>query len=469
MRTFQYSDAKSHKFWTIDVQANAFTVTYGKVGAAGQTQTKSFATPEKTQAEADKLIREKLGKGYVETTPKANVSEAEALEAAIRANPDDRTVHAAYADYLTERGDPRGEFIQVQLALEDESLPAAERKQLQTREKELLKAHAKNWLGAWAGHEDARHPGYDWQAPQAWDPYKFTRGLPTCVEVGDLTVNLAREIVKAPTLGFVRELIVHGIDYEEGDYEEGLDTEGADEHPSQYVLLRWPQLRHIRVFRFGGADPVDDYDDWCPYSCHTPGDHVSDFVKQMPDIEELHVMAHFREDLDKLAALPMPRLRTLLLYHGWNYPLEKLSKNPSLTNLRELYCHPHALEGGDEPYIQLAGLRAVCRSKVLTNLTHLQLRLADFGDAGIEEIIKSGILKRLKVLDLRHGIITADGAIALADCPDVKNLDRLDLSWNRIGAAGTTALRETGVSVNVEHQQIANQEDWETFGHGDIE
>ena len=57
MRTFQYSDAKSHKFWNIDVQGTSFTVTFGKIGTAGQTQTKTFPTPAKAQAEADKLIR----------------------------------------------------------------------------------------------------------------------------------------------------------------------------------------------------------------------------------------------------------------------------------------------------------------------------------------------------------------------------------------------------------------------------
>ncbi len=71
MRTFQFSDAKSHKFWNIDVSGNSFTVTYGKVGTAGQSQTKSFPTPAKAQEAADKLIKEKTGKGYLETTPKA--------------------------------------------------------------------------------------------------------------------------------------------------------------------------------------------------------------------------------------------------------------------------------------------------------------------------------------------------------------------------------------------------------------
>ena len=43
MRTFQFSDAKSHKFWNIDVQGKSFTVTFGKIGTAGQTKTKEFA------------------------------------------------------------------------------------------------------------------------------------------------------------------------------------------------------------------------------------------------------------------------------------------------------------------------------------------------------------------------------------------------------------------------------------------
>ena len=77
MRSFQFSDAKSHKFWNIEVKGNSFTVTYGKVGTAGQSQTKSFTKDGAAQAEADKLIKEKLKKGYTETTPQAAASMAE--------------------------------------------------------------------------------------------------------------------------------------------------------------------------------------------------------------------------------------------------------------------------------------------------------------------------------------------------------------------------------------------------------
>lgn len=483
MRTFQYSDAKSHKFWTIDVQGASFTVTYGKVGAAGQTTTKTFPTPEKAQAEADKLIAEKTKKGYVELTPKAAMSDREALEAAVRADPHDRAAHAALADYLMEHGDPRGEFMQVQLALEDESLPKDRRKELAAREKALLKKHLIEWVGAWARLPGATAVGEDWSPPKGWVPYRFTRGLLTGLEFGELNYEVARAVAEAGTLGFVRELIVHGFAFRSDeddavlDAVDDLDDEEFElladiaieegEVPARSVMLRWPFLRQIRTFRLGGEDPVE-YDDYCPNRCHMPGDHVADVVKQMPDIEEMHIMAHVR-DATKLVSLPMPRLRVFLLYHGWSYPLDRLARNPSLTNLRELYCHPHAQEGGDQPYIRLPHLRAICRSPHLTGLTHLQLRLADFGDGGVEEIVRSGLLKRLRVLDLRHGLVTDAGARALADCPDLNRLEHLDLSRNRLTADGVKALTATGVKATLIRQQGAGTETWETFGAGDIE
>ncbi|MBO0697941.1 MAG: WGR domain-containing protein [Zavarzinella sp.] len=50
MRRFTYSDAKSHKFWAIDLKGSSFTVTFGRVGTAGQSQTKTFPTAEKATA-----------------------------------------------------------------------------------------------------------------------------------------------------------------------------------------------------------------------------------------------------------------------------------------------------------------------------------------------------------------------------------------------------------------------------------
>jgi predicted DNA-binding WGR domain protein len=58
----------SKKFWEISVENNSFTVRFGRIGTAGQSQTKSFAETSKARMESEKLIAEKLKKGYIEKT-----------------------------------------------------------------------------------------------------------------------------------------------------------------------------------------------------------------------------------------------------------------------------------------------------------------------------------------------------------------------------------------------------------------
>ncbi|MBE8365225.1 WGR domain-containing protein [Leptospira borgpetersenii] len=67
-----YKDDSSDKFWNIEVSGKSFTVTYGKTGTNGQTQTKDFDSEEKCLKEAKKLLSEKLKKGYVEGSNFAN-------------------------------------------------------------------------------------------------------------------------------------------------------------------------------------------------------------------------------------------------------------------------------------------------------------------------------------------------------------------------------------------------------------
>lgn len=66
MRRFEFKDAKSNKFWEVDVQGKTLHVNFGRIGTGGQGKPKAFPTPEKASAEMEKLIREKTAKGYVE-------------------------------------------------------------------------------------------------------------------------------------------------------------------------------------------------------------------------------------------------------------------------------------------------------------------------------------------------------------------------------------------------------------------
>ncbi|HTU21133.1 MAG TPA: WGR domain-containing protein [Gemmataceae bacterium] len=485
MRTFQFSDAKSHKFWNIEVSGSSFTVTYGKIGASGQTQTKNFASVEKAQAEADKLIHEKLKKGYVETTPKTVVSTAEAFERALIANPDDLATASIYADYLMEQNDPRGEFIQVQIALEDESLSRTARAALKKQEAALLKKHEKDWLGSLAAVTVDAEPVPFWdggkQGQRTPVAHRFSRGWLSRLEFHNLTVSQARALAQAPQARLLHELIVEDVEaevpvgttqqYISSYYEAGPDVPAdldAYEDPGLHALCRCPHLASIRLFQLGETVTQASGQEEEYFNCHTSGQLAYHLVKQMPNLEELYLLAH-RVDANKIFSLPMPRLRVLQLYHSHSYPLDKLAANPSLTNLTALLCHPHAwdFDGEEEQgaYIRLPHLRAICRSPHLQTLTHLRLRLTNFGDAGAKEIVESGILKRLKVLDLQGGCITDEGARLLAGCPELKHLDYLNLSRNALTKAGEEAIAATGVQSTVSSQHGEASGD---FGGGEI-
>lgn len=65
-RRFEFADDKSLKFWEVTTSGSDVTVCFGRIGTDGQTQTKSFSDVAAAQKHADKLISEKVGKGYQE-------------------------------------------------------------------------------------------------------------------------------------------------------------------------------------------------------------------------------------------------------------------------------------------------------------------------------------------------------------------------------------------------------------------
>ncbi|NHZ63706.1 DUF4132 domain-containing protein [Massilia genomosp. 1] len=67
MRRFELNDSVSSKFWEVTQDGSDVTVCFGKIGSAGKAQTKNHPDAAAAHAAVDKLIREKTGKGYVET------------------------------------------------------------------------------------------------------------------------------------------------------------------------------------------------------------------------------------------------------------------------------------------------------------------------------------------------------------------------------------------------------------------
>lgn len=66
-RYFEFSDGNSNKFWEVELNGVSVTTRWGRIGSSGQSTTKEFADIEKAQSEYDKLVGEKVRKGYIES------------------------------------------------------------------------------------------------------------------------------------------------------------------------------------------------------------------------------------------------------------------------------------------------------------------------------------------------------------------------------------------------------------------
>jgi uncharacterized protein (TIGR02996 family) len=471
MRSFEFSDGSSNKFWNIDLQGSSFTVTFGRIGSKGQTQLKTFPSEAAAEKAHDKLVAEKLAKGYVEKVSRAAAPVSplqQSLEQALVENLDDLAAHSAYADYLNEQNDPRGEFISVQLALEDAGRPAAERKQLQERETALRKKHAREWLGdlsrflvgKWSGEDKPNH-------------YRFARGWLDLVRVLPFFDSLFTALAQSPQVRLLRRLeVVYDMTYHPFDFDpfvsplnaalpedEQIDTDelGIDDVEILPALVASPYLSNLRTFKLGFSDDRD------PLAHSTmmnmfescTAQQVIELLGKCPRLEELYLNTELT-DIKKLFALPkLDNLRVLQYYFGGSYPLPALAKNASLQRLTTLRLH-----AGRDATIELKEMDALLRSPHLPSLTHLQVHMTTFGDDGPRKIVKSGILGRLRELDLGYGAMTDEGAHILAGCPDLKHLQRLDVRRNALTDAGIAALKAVGIEVIADEQHEPDNQDF---------
>src|SRR5262249_17473029 len=199
-----------------------------------------------------------------------------------------------------EQGDPRGEFIQTQIALEDPGRSPPERDRLRQREQELLAAHQAEWLGEIAplflkteaeidqeGADtfDVDRQYYGHHVGSEHNRFRFARGWLDSLHVCVFSPRLAETLGRSPTIGLLRQLTI---------------THSDDENDPGYgALAQWPCLGNLRRFQLG---PDDD-------QCHISGWGIAPAIAQMTRLEELYLYAH-NVEVDQVFALPMPKLRT---------------------------------------------------------------------------------------------------------------------------------------------------------------
>lgn len=76
MRHFELVGGTSSKFWEIGRDGTQVTVTFGRIGTTGQTQVKDLGTESAATTHVEKLIAEKVGKGYLESGASSPVATA---------------------------------------------------------------------------------------------------------------------------------------------------------------------------------------------------------------------------------------------------------------------------------------------------------------------------------------------------------------------------------------------------------
>ncbi len=397
------------------------------------------------------------------------MSDEKHLLEAILAAPDDDQPRLVYADWLQERGDPRGLLIQLQCQLA--AAPTDERRRaMRIEENRLLAEHAAGWTRplyallpaatSFSPHEFRFARGFVEHAsiplsglgrleallaaaPLLRSLRVVAEGAPPpiprprldgalaapCLErlrslelgLGGAGNELAREVAAAPTLAGLRSLGVHASVtgeaaryFEPGPGSLVLDDEGAA------LLAASPHLAGLERLDLAGN--------------RLTAASLPVLARGFPRLRAL-ALAENQLPADGLAEafgeLALGSLELLDLSGNTLGPREAaaLAGNRALGALRELElerCHLGA-----------KGTAAFCEALArggalaLSALRRLRLERNSLGDAGALAVAGCARLGELRELEAGHNRIGQKGAAALASSPHLAKLERLTLNEPR--------------------------------------
>lgn len=355
-----------------------------KKGALGM----SLQTPRALTAADAALLDQAAGAaaGAAADTPGAAAAtgahseQGAALLEAILADPDRDDARRIYADLLTQDGDPRGELILLELAL-DGPLSIRKRAQLAARRRELYEAHRKRWFPyALAGMRT--HHGF----------LRAVTGSFPQVKAAASKLFAAEPVTEVELTGMEDEELIEPL-----------------------LAARWlPRVRHL-ILR--GAIGDDGFARLC-----APGATAS--------LRALNVSGH-ELGADALAALGdgLPRCTSLVLSGNpvGDEGLEGLRRWRHLAGIETLYLSRCELSG--------QGLAALLRGLELPSLDKLCLAdNDDLGDEGAAVIAANAAgLPRLRHVELAGTGLGEAGVRLLAEAP-LPALRRIDARRNDLRA-----------------------------------
>jgi uncharacterized protein (TIGR02996 family) len=471
---YELSEGSSNKYWEITLTEKQFTTKFGRIGANGQTKLKTFGTAADAKREYDKIVAEKVKKGYklvggakAKAAPAAAAKPAKAakaaalpqgtldarnaeLEKAIIANPDDRDAYAVLADWLQEQGDPRGELISLQLGYKDKAA------------KTLIDKHADYFLGPLAEHQTVHDEGLnnssshlrtsaqekEWQKTQR-QAFLWRNGFIYRVrlshddysdsEFKGKVVDILEQVLDHPSGRFVVQFAFHSNgDPNEDDLQDIIDLLGKKAPPT------------TRKITFG--DNVDQI------SWHHTG-NLNKLWKGVPNLTTLEIETG-EFDVGKMTAPSLER--AIFITGGLSRSCGKNIATAVMPKIKHLEVYY-----GDDDYggdCTVKEVRPLLDRTDLKHLHYLGLKNSRFADEIAGALKGAKILKGLKTLDLSLGTMTDEGAKALVAAKDsLAHLDVLDLTRNFLSKDGVKLVKGLCKKVITDRQEEAD--DW---GDGEL-
>jgi uncharacterized protein (TIGR02996 family) len=465
MSRYEFAEGTSNKFWEITLDGASFKTTYGKIGAAGQTTLKSFGSPAEAQREHDKLVAEKVRKGYAlvgeRAAAAAPVKRALAtaetldarnpeLEAAIERDPSDRQAFAVLGDWLQEQGDPRGELISLQLGNKEKQAAA------------LIERRADYFLGPLAEHQTVHDEGHNngvshlrsKEQQAAWEKVhtqaflwrngyiyrvRLSHDSYSDEEFEGKTADLLEQVLDHPSGRFVVEFaFMSNGDPNESDLQDLIDVLAQKAPPTSRRLI------------FG--DNVDQI------SWHHTG-NLEKLWKGIPSLRTLELeTGHF--EVGKMAAPALER--AIFITGGLTKSCGLGIATARMPNIKHLEIYY-----GDDNYGGDCSVEEVLPILERTDLTHLEylgLKNCGFADELAGVLRHAKVLKTLKTLDLSLGVLTDTGVEGLvAAKASLAHLECLDLTRNFLTEAGKKAVKGLCKNVITADQEEADEDGDEVY------
>jgi uncharacterized protein (TIGR02996 family) len=368
--------------------------------------------------------------------------DTEAMLRLITAHPEQDGPRLIFADWLTERGDPRGQFIRYQCELAQPAVPDARRAELQATIDSLLKFHQSKWIGGLKGVVSGFrfHRGFvetifidAFGFLQNADlifraaPVRHVHLLDVAGQIGaiarskhlerltGLTIfashagdQIARALAASPCVCNLRELNL-------GRNRIGDEGAAALVQSANLADLTALDLRENNLTEAGAFSLAA--------SAHLP--HLTSLNLNDNDIGTggAHAL---------LTTNRLPELHCLRLDHNRITQFLRLDEARMLRRLRTLTLNGNGLDA--------AGIAPLVDSHHCIGLQTLDLSHNALGDAGAQVLAQSPSLVGLRTLLLSDNRITDAGVRLLASSATLAGLTTLKLSNNLIGDAGIQAL-----------------------------